>query len=102
MTGKRIRHMVVFCLKHNQNSPETEKFLLDGKAILSSISSVENFEVLNQISIKNEYHFGFSMEFSGRDAYDSYTAHPDHEAFVKLRWEKEVTSFLEIDFKGLS
>jgi hypothetical protein len=101
MTAKRIRHMVLFCLKHDQNSPETEKFLLDGKKILSSISTVENFEVLNQTSPKNQYHFSFSMEFSGREAYDAYTAHPDHRAFVKLRWEKEVASFLEIDLTGL-
>lgn len=101
MTGERIRHMVIFCLKHEQDSTETEKFLLDGKAILSSIPTVENFEVLNQISPKNDYNFGFSMEFSDRDAYDSYSAHPDHEAFVEQRWKVEVTSFLEIDFTGL-
>lgn len=101
MTGERIRHMVIFCLKHEQDSPETEKFLLDGKAILSSIPAVENFEVLNQISPKNNYNFGFSMEFSDRDAYDSYTAHPDHESFVELRWKVEVKSFMEIDFTGL-
>ena len=101
MTGKRIRHMVIFCLKHDQNSPETEKFLLDGKRILNSIPAVENFEVLNQISNKNDYNFGFSMEFTGRDAYDSYNAHPDHQGFVKQRWEKEVSSFMEIDFMEL-
>lgn len=102
MTGKRIRHMVLFCLKHEQNSQETEQFLSDGKTILSSIPTVENFEVLYQISAKNEFHFGFSMEFSGRDAYDAYSAHPDHQAFVKLRWEKEVESFQEIDLMGQS
>lgn len=101
MTGEKIRHVVIFCLKHNKNAPETEKFLLDGQAILSSIPLVKNFEVLSQISPKNEYHFGFSMEFSCMDTYDAYSAHPVHEAFVKQRWEKEVTSFLEIDFKGL-
>lgn len=101
MTNERIRHMVIFSLKHDQNSPETEKFLLESQAILSAIPSVENFEVLNQISQKNEYNFGFSMEFSNKAGYDAYNAHPDHVEYVKQRWVKEVSRFMEIDFKGV-
>lgn len=100
MTGNRIRHMVIFCLKHDIDSTETEKFLKDGLRILTSIPGVESFEVLNQVSPKNDYDFGFSMEFSSREDYDSYSAHPDHNEFVEQRWKKEVTRFLEIDFAG--
>lgn len=100
MTGERIRHMVLFCLKHDQKAPETQKFLKDGQSILTSIPTVEKFEVLNQISQKNDYDFGFSMEFKNKEDYDAYSAHPDHCNFVSARWEKEVTRFLEIDFKG--
>lgn len=99
MTEKRIRHSVIFCLKHEIHAPETEQFLSDGKSILSSIPVVENFEVLKQVSPKNEYHFGFSMEFSNKAAYDAYNAHPAHVDFVKNRWETEVTRFLEIDYE---
>ncbi|MBE9518785.1 MAG: Dabb family protein, partial [Bacteroidetes bacterium] len=31
--------------------------------------------------------------------YNTYNQHPDHVAFVQERWLKEVTDFLEIDFK---
>ena len=98
MEEKRIRHSVIFCLRHDLQAAETEQFLADGKSILASIPAVENFEVLRQVSPKNDYHFGFSMEFSGQAAYDSYNAHPAHVDFVRNRWEKEVTRFLEIDY----
>lgn len=96
---KRIRHSVIFCLKHGVDAPETEKFLKDGQTILSSIPVVEKFEVLRQVSPKNEYQFGFSMEFSNKDAYATYNSHPSHVDFVKNRWQKEVEKFLEIDFE---
>jgi hypothetical protein len=37
--------------------------------------------------------------FSDQDDYSTYNNHPDHVAFVEQRWMKEVTDFLEIDFK---
>ena len=101
MTGETIRHMVLFCLKHDKKASETEKFLKDGQAILSAVPNVKNFEVLKQISTKNDYDFGFSMEFSNKKEYDAYSAHPAHCDFVSKRWEKEVSRFSEIDFKGL-
>lgn len=101
MEEKRIRHMVIFSLKGDKNSPESEKFLQDGKSILSSIPVVEKFELLNQISSKNEYDFGFSMEFPNEEAYEIYNLHPLHIDFVNQRWKKEVIKFLEIDFNNL-
>jgi hypothetical protein len=100
MTKDSIRHMVIFCLKHDKQALETEKFLMDGQTILCSIPGVEKFEVLKQISPKNEYDYGFSMEFSDKTAYENYNNHPLHVGFVNQRWLKEVTKFLEIDFKS--
>lgn len=97
--NKKIKHMVIFCLKHPKDSEESEKFLFDGEAILAQIQGVENFEVLTQISQKNDYHFGFSMEFSSQEIYDAYSEHPLHVDFVNERWKVEVTRFLEIDFQ---
>jgi hypothetical protein len=99
MNGNRIRHMVIFNLQSAQNSPESLHFLHDGEIILQAIPGVENFEVLSQISPKNDYEYGFSMEFADMAAYQSYNNHPAHTSFVKNRWLPEVTRFLEIDFR---
>jgi hypothetical protein len=56
---------------------------------------------MNQVSLKNNYDFGFSMEFANKEAYEKYNSHPSHIAFVKNRWENEVTTFLEIDFEDI-
>ncbi|MEK0317148.1 Dabb family protein [Cohnella sp. 56] len=95
---KAIRHQVIFDLKHGKDSAEADRFLKDGWRILTSIPAVRNFEVLKQVSPKNDYTYGFSMEFASQADYDSYNAHPAHVAFVAERWETEVSRFLEIDF----
>src|SRR5690242_3592970 len=93
-----IRHTVVFSLKHSQGSAEEKKFLEDALALLTSIPTVRNFERLKQVSRKNSYKFGFSMEFDDQAAYDTYNDHPTHTAFVRDRWQKEVSEFMEIDY----
>ena len=95
-----IRHTVVFTLKHAQGSAEEKKFLADAM-ILAKIPTVRNFEQLKQVSRKNDYKFGFSMEFDDQAGYDTYDQHPDHVAFVRDRWKTEVTDFLEIDYTRL-
>jgi len=95
-----IRHTVVFTLKHALGSAEEKAFLADAR-ILAKIPTVRNFEQLKQVSRKNDYKFGFSMEFDDQAGYDSYDQHPDHVAFVRDRWKKEVTDFLEIDYVPL-
>jgi hypothetical protein len=99
-TGK-IVHTVMFSLKHSVDAPETMNFLQDGQRILTTIPVVENFQVLRQVSPKNEFNFFFSMEFADQDAYRSYNDHPEHVKFVKERWETEVIKFLEADFVTL-
>jgi len=92
-----IRHTVVFRLKHPKGSAAETKFLADAK-LLARIPGVQAFEQLRQVSPKNDYHFGFSMEFTDQEAYSDYNDHPDHVAFVRERWMPEVESFLEIDY----
>jgi hypothetical protein len=95
-----IRHTVVFTLKHAPGSAE-EKSFLTAALILAKIPTVRKFEQLKQVSRKNDYKFGFSMEFDDQAGYDTYDQHPDHVAFVRDRWKKEVTDFLEIDYTRL-
>jgi hypothetical protein len=96
-----IRHTVVFRLKHRENSAEEAKFLADARRILTPIPGVEKFEQLRQVSPKNDYRFGFAMEFADQAAYSGYNEHPDHVAFVRDRWIPEIAAFLEIDYVPL-
>ncbi len=93
-----IRHSVIFTLKHATGSPEEQAFLRDA-LVLTEIPGVENFEQLRQVSKKNDYHFGFSMEFADQAAYEAYNVHPKHVKFVEERWVPEVERFLEIDYE---
>lgn len=93
----RIRHTVVFSLAHDEGSPEEASFL-EALAGLAAIDGVEGLQVLAEVSPKNDYAYGVTMEFRDRAAYAAYDAHPAHQAFVRDRWLPEVTSFLEVDF----
>ena len=95
-----IRHTVVFTLKHPEGSPEERKFLDDALA-LAGLPMVRNFERLRQVSRKNGFRYGFSMELEDQAAYDAYNAHPVHAAFVRDRWLAEVADFMEIDYVRL-
>jgi hypothetical protein len=97
---EEIYHSVIFDLIHEKGKAAAEKFLSDGRQILTNIPGVQNFQVLDQVSPKNDYTYGFSMLFADQQAFDNYANHPDHMAFVENRWKKEVRRFLEIDFKA--
>ena len=92
-----IRHTVAFRLKHPRSSAEERSFLEGGKA-LADIPGVEKFEQLRQVSAKNEFHFGYSMEFADQAAFDAYDRHPVHVAYVRDRWVPEVEAFAETDY----
>jgi hypothetical protein len=92
-----IRHTVIFTLKHAHGSLQEKAFLRDSK-VLAEIPGVKKFEQLKQVSPKNDYQFGFSMEFADQAAYTAYNVHPKHVKFVKDRWEREVETFLEVDY----
>lgn len=96
-----IRHTVVFKLRHQNDSVEEQNFLAAAKA-LSSIPGIENFECLRQVSKKNTFEFGLSMEFANQEVFDHYNNHPDHVAFVEQIWKKEVEDFMEIDYQLMS
>ncbi len=95
-----IRHTVVFRLKHPPGSQEEAAFL-DAASVLAAIPGVGNFERLREVSPKNGFAFGLSMEFADQAAYDAYNIHPDHVAFVRDRWIPEVAEFLEVDYAPL-
>ena len=89
-----IRHTVAFRLRHGAGSPAEADFLAAALA-LPAIPGVQSFERLRQVSAKNEFRFGFSMEFADQEAFDAYNVHPDHVAFVRDRWIPEVEAFLD-------
>lgn len=93
--GERIIHSVIFSLK---KEIEPRDFLQRSKKLLSSISGVEKFMVLKQVSKKNKFIFGFYMEFKNQKAYEEYSNHPEHLKYVKNIWLNEVEDFLETDF----
>ena len=101
MVANRIRHTVSFRLVHEEGSAEERDFL-EAAEQLAAIPGVEAFELLAEISPKNGYRFGISMEFADRSAYERYNEHPDHVRFVQQRWLAEVSEFLELDYAARS
>ena len=95
-----IRHTVSFTLRHEPGSDEERDFRAAAEQ-LGEIPGVEAFEILAEVSPKNSFRFGISMELADRAAYEGYNGHPDHVAFVEERWLKEVADFLEIDYAAL-
>ena len=97
MTSGRIRHTVAFTLAHPEGSA-AERDFLEAAQRLALVPGVEAFELLAEVSPKNAYRFGISMEFADRAAYEGYNEHPDHVRFVQERWLAEVSDFLELDY----
>jgi stress responsive alpha/beta barrel protein len=97
MDAERIRHTVTFTLVHAEGS-DGERDFLDAAERLATIPGVEEFELLSEVSPKNGYRFGISMEFADQTAYEGYNEHPDHVRFVHERWLSEVSEFLELDY----
>jgi stress responsive alpha/beta barrel protein len=100
LTPGRIRHTVSFTLVHPRGSAEEADFLAAAARLADVIPGVEAFEVLREVSPKNDFVHGLSMEFEDRAAYERYNEHPAHVAFVRDRWQAEVTTFQEIDYEA--
>ena len=96
----RIRHSVSFALAHPPGSAEEADFLAAAARLADVVPGVEAFEVLREVSPKNPFAHGLSMEFADRAAYEAYNEHPEHVAFVRDRWLSEVTDFQEIDYEA--
>ena len=100
LANGRIRHSVVFSPAHPPGSAE-EADLLAAIERLAAIPGVEAFELMREVSAKNDYRYGLTMEFADASAYQAYNEHPEHVAFVEQRWDEEVAAFLEIDTVAL-
>ena len=99
MDAETIRHTVAFALRHGSGSAAEGSFLAAAER-LADIPGVERFELLRQVSPKNDFRFGISIEFADNAAYAAYNTHPDHVRFVEDRWASEVADFLEIDYRS--
>ena len=100
MEHGHIRHTVSFTLRHPAGSAAELEFLEAARG-LREIPGVEAFEVLAEVSPKNEFRYGISMEFADQAAYEDYNQHPTHVRFVEERWKNEVAYFLEIDYAAI-
>src|SRR3954451_9536342 len=100
LTPGRVRHTVSFVLTHPEGSAEEADFLTAAARLADVIPGVEEFEVLREVSPKNPFVHGLSMEFADRAAYETYNEHPEHVAFVRDRWDSEVSDFQEIDYEA--
>jgi quinol monooxygenase YgiN len=100
LANDRIRHSVSFTPTHAAGSPE-EADLLAAIRALAAIPGVEAFELMREVSPKNEYRYVLTMEFPDAFAYQAYNEHPEHVAFVDRRWDAEIAGFLEIDTVAL-
>ena len=96
-----INHTVVFRLKHDKGSSQEKTFLDEAKK-LAAINTVKNFTVLQQVSPKNNFDFGLSMDFDSEPDYEYYNNHASHVDFVQRCWLVEVEDFMEIDYKALT
>lgn len=92
-----LTHTVFFTLKFPKGSVEQHEFL-HAAAKLDSIPGVQNFKSLRQLSSKNDFDYGLTMDFETQEYYDSYSQHPDHTTFVETFWGKYVADFMEIDY----
>ena len=93
-----IRHSVILKFKDGISPTEKQDFF-DAVNTLVNIEGVQKFEVLKQISTKNHFEYGISMEFDTTEQYDFYSNHPIHVTFVENFWLKSVADFLEIDYE---
>ncbi len=100
LTPGRIRHSVSFALSHPAGSPEEADFIAAAARLAEVVPGVEAFEVLRELSPKNAFVHGLSMEFADRAAYEAYNEHPEHIAFVQERWLAEVNDFQEVDYEA--
>ena len=92
-----IRHTVYFKLHHAAGSSEEASFFQKAET-LKEIPGVLNFQIHQEISPKNNFDFGFYMEFENQKAYEAYNHHPEHTKFVAEVWMREVKEFQEIDY----
>lgn len=92
-----IVHSVFFKLKYEKGSAG-EKAFYQKIMRLARIPGVEDFQWLKEVSPKNGFDYGLRMRFANQAAYEGYSKHPDHVAFVEIVWLSNVADFMEIDY----
>lgn len=96
-----LKHSVIFTFK-DELPDSTKDDFFEAVNGLSAIPGVQSFEVLKQVSPKNNFEFGIAMEFDSDEDYNAYAVHPQHSRFIEDFWLKCVEDFLEIDFRKLT
>ena len=96
-----IQHSVIFSMKENIDTPRLKEFFKSAVE-LANIPGVINFKSWKQISKKNAFKYGLSMEFATHEQYQQYNHHPAHVAFITVQWIPCVADFLEIDYEPLA
>lgn len=96
VTNVAIRHAGLLKFKDSITAEEKHAFFIALKD-LEQIEGVEKMKISKQISPKNKFEYGFSMEFADVGIYKAYNVHPQHDAFVQNYWLKYVEDFMEID-----
>ncbi|MFM2369167.1 MAG: hypothetical protein RL619_1467 [Bacteroidota bacterium] len=100
-SNRSIRHSVVFKLKNTLTDLDKKQFFEEVNK-LAAIIGVEKFEILKQTNIKTKFDYGISMIFKDDEAYQIYSYHPNHLAFIKNYWSTKVEDFLEIDYEAIT
>lgn len=95
-----MQHSVIFSFNKNVDSARASYFFMAAEK-LSSISGVLNFKQWKQVSKKNSFEYGISMEFNSEEDYQHYNDHPAHATFIAEQWMPCVADFLEIDFEPM-
>jgi hypothetical protein len=94
------RHSVILKLNPLVSGQQKEDFF-DAILDLANIPGVQNLEFLKQVSSKNDFEYGISMEFTSEELYKRYSDHPQHTFFIENFWLKNVKDFLEIDYVSM-
>ena len=92
-----IHHSVIFTLNASVDEATKEQFFGAAKE-LATIAGVENFKCLKQVSAKNKFSFGLSMDFADELLYQQYNNHPLHIKFIGEQWLNYVEDYMEIDY----
>lgn len=98
---KMLQHSVIFSMKENLDQVRVSQFFTAASK-LSEIQGVLNFKEWKQVSAKNPFQYGLSMEFVSHEDYQNYNQHPSHVAFIETQWIPCVADFLEIDLEGIN
>ncbi len=96
-----IQHSVIISIKENLDDIRLKQFFKAAQQ-LTKIPGVINFKSWKQVSKKNTFQYGLSMEFATHEQYQQYNLHPVHVAFINEQWIPCVADFLEIDYEPLA